>query len=62
MKFGLAAPGPISLNGWRDVWAAGSQIAGIARRQPGSPFAVTQATNRNAFAGFGIQRPIRPCL
>jgi hypothetical protein len=35
------------------------QIAGIARAQSGSPLAVTQATNLNAFAGFGIQRPNR---
>ena len=28
---------------------------GIARRQSGSPIAVTQATNLNAFAGFGVQ-------
>ena len=27
--------------------------------QSGSPLAVTQATNLNAFAGFGIQRPHR---
>ena len=27
--------------------------------QSGSPIAVTQATNLNAFAGFGIQRPNR---
>ncbi|MFN7936114.1 MAG: TonB-dependent receptor [Bryobacteraceae bacterium] len=37
----------------------GWQIGGIARRQSGSPIAVTQATNLNAFAGFGIQRPNR---
>lgn len=37
----------------------GWQIAGIARAQSGSPLAVTQATNQNAFAGFGIQRPNR---
>ncbi len=37
----------------------GWQIAGIARVQSGSPVAVTQATNLNAFAGFGIQRPNR---
>ncbi|MBL8214488.1 MAG: TonB-dependent receptor [Bryobacterales bacterium] len=37
----------------------GWQIAGIARAQSGSPIAVTQATNLNAFAGFGIQRPNR---
>jgi hypothetical protein len=29
----------------------------MARLQSGSPVAVTQATNLNAFAGFGIQRP-----
>jgi len=37
----------------------GWQLAGIARAQSGSPLAVTQATNLNAFAGFGIQRPNR---
>jgi hypothetical protein len=37
----------------------GWQVAGIARMQSGSPIAVTQATNLNAFAGFGIQRPNR---
>jgi hypothetical protein len=43
------------------VWEsrAGWQVAGIARIQSGSPVAVTQATNFNAFAGFGIQRPNR---
>ena len=34
-------------------------MAGIVRLQSGSPLAVTQATNLNAFAGFGIQRPNR---
>jgi hypothetical protein len=48
-----------SLSGWRDVIAGGWQIAGIVRLQSGSPVAVTQATNLNAFAGFGIQRPNR---
>jgi hypothetical protein len=37
----------------------GWQVAGIARAQSGSPLAVTQATNLNAFAGFGVQRPNR---
>ncbi|MBI2689712.1 MAG: TonB-dependent receptor [Acidobacteria bacterium] len=37
----------------------GWQIAGITRIQSGSPIAITQATNLNAFAGFGIQRPNR---
>lgn len=40
-------------------WGKGWQVAGIARTQSGSPVAVTQATNLNAFAGFGIQRPNR---
>lgn len=37
----------------------GWQIGGIVRAQSGSPIAVTQATNFNAFAGFGVQRPNR---
>ncbi|MCC6589018.1 MAG: TonB-dependent receptor [Bryobacterales bacterium] len=40
-------------------WLRGWQLAGIVRLQSGSPVAVTQATNLNAFAGFGIQRPNR---
>src|SRR4029453_8412827 len=48
-----------SLQGWRDVLAGGWQVAGMVRLQSGSPVAVTQATNLNAFAGFGIQRPNR---
>jgi hypothetical protein len=48
-----------SLSGWRDLLAGGWQVAGIVRLQSGSPVAVTQATNFNAFAGFGIQRPNR---
>ena len=37
----------------------GWQVSGIVRAQSGSPISVTQATNLNAFAGFGIQRPNR---
>jgi hypothetical protein len=37
----------------------GWQIGALVRLQSGSPLAVTQATNLNAFAGFGIQRPNR---
>ncbi len=48
-----------TLTGWRDYLAGGWQIATILRFQSGSPIAVTQATNLNAFAGFGIQRPNR---
>jgi hypothetical protein len=32
-------------------------ISGVITLQSGVPVAVTQATNFNAFAGFGIQRP-----
>ncbi|MCX6593537.1 MAG: TonB-dependent receptor [Acidobacteria bacterium] len=47
----------MKLTGWRDKLAGGWQIAGIVRAQSGSPIAVTQQPNLNAFAGFGIQRP-----
>jgi len=33
------------------------EITGVAMLQSGLPLAVTQATNFNAFAGFGTQRP-----
>jgi hypothetical protein len=42
---------------WEPAFARGWQIAAIARAQSGSPIAVTQQPNTNAFAGFGIQRP-----
>jgi hypothetical protein len=48
-----------SLGGWTDLLAGGWQLAGIIRLQSGSPIAVAQATNLNAFAGYGIQRPNR---
>jgi hypothetical protein len=48
-----------SLAGWQDLLAGGWQLAGIVRLQSGSPIVVTQATNLNAFAGYGIQRPNR---
>jgi len=34
-------------------------VAGVVTLQSGIPIAVTQATNFNAFAGFGTQRPNR---
>ncbi len=37
----------------------GWSINGIVHVQSGIPLAVTQATNFNAFAGFGVQRPNR---
>jgi hypothetical protein len=48
-----------TMSGWKDALAGRWQLAGIVRLQSGSPLAVTQATNLNAFAGFGIQRPNR---
>jgi len=48
-----------SLESWRNALAGGWQLAGLLRLQSGSPLAVTQQTNLNAFAGFGIQRPNR---
>lgn len=43
------------------VWSPprGWQMSGIVRAQAGSPVAVIQQPNLNAFAGFGIQRPNR---
>ncbi|MBK9168584.1 MAG: TonB-dependent receptor [Bryobacterales bacterium] len=43
----------------RSRWLRDWQVAGLVRAQSGSPVAVTQATNLNAFAGFGVQRPNR---
>jgi hypothetical protein len=37
----------------------GWELAGVVTLQSGMPLAVTQATNFNAFAGFGTQRPNR---
>src|SRR5262249_372633 len=48
-----------SLSGWADALGGGWRVAGIIRLQSGSPIAITQATNLNAFAGYGIQRPNR---
>jgi len=42
------------------VWGVltnGWQVTGIVLLQSGMPVAVTQTTNFNAFAGFGVQRP-----
>ena len=51
-----------SLSGWQNALIGGWQLAGIVRLQSGSPLPVTQATNLNAFAGFGIQRPNRTAV
>jgi hypothetical protein len=40
------------------VWAVrGWTVASLVTLESGVPIAVTQATNFNAFAGFGVQRP-----
>jgi hypothetical protein len=39
------------------VLASDWTLTGLLTLQSGIPIAVTQATNNNAFAGFGIQRP-----
>ncbi len=44
---------------WDLPWVRGWQLAGVATFQSGTPVAVTQVTNFNAFAGFGTQRPNR---
>jgi hypothetical protein len=45
------------LSGLAGAVASGWTITGILTLQSGTPLAVTQATNHNAFAGFGTQRP-----
>jgi hypothetical protein len=47
-----ASSGPLSwfLGGW--------DVNSLLTLQSGMPFAITQATNFNAFAGFGTQRPM----
>lgn len=44
-------------NGVWGVLANGWQMTGIVLIQSGMPFAITQTTNFNSFAGFGVQRP-----
>jgi len=48
---------PIRTNGLRGALLNDWSISGVATLQSGVPIAVTQATNQNAFAGFGTQRP-----
>jgi hypothetical protein len=44
-------------SGLKGIFANGWQVTGIVALQSGMPFAITQTTNFNAFAGFGVQRP-----
>ena len=41
----------------KGAFKGGWEVTGIVTQQSGLPLAVTQATNFNAFAGFGTQRP-----
>ena len=50
---------PFQPTGVVGLLATGWQLSGIVTIQSGLPLAVTQATNFNAFAGFGTQRPNR---
>ena len=45
------------MHGSMDKLLGGWEMNGIVTLQSGTPVAVTQATNFNAFAGFGTQRP-----
>jgi hypothetical protein len=47
----------IDAGGFWGRLAGGWQLAGVVTLQSGLPVAVSQATNFNAFAGFGTQRP-----
>lgn len=48
-----------SKNGFAGKLLRGWSLNGIVNIQDGIPVAVTQATNFNAFAGYGVQRPNR---
>jgi hypothetical protein len=43
--------------GWKAALSRDWALSGVLTMQSGMPFAVTQTTNFNAFAGFGTQRP-----
>jgi hypothetical protein len=45
--------------GLADRLLGGWSVSGLVQMQSGMPFPVTQVTNFNAFAGFGMQRPNR---
>lgn len=48
---------PVRNVGRMKKFVEGWELAGLIASQSGMPLAVTQATNFNAFAGFGTQRP-----
>ena len=45
------------LSGWRGALANDWTLSTVVTMQSGVPIAITQTTNRNAFAGYGTQRP-----
>jgi hypothetical protein len=47
------------LSGWAGALLNDWTLTSVLTLQSGTPIAITQATNFNAFAGFGIQRPNR---
>jgi outer membrane receptor protein involved in Fe transport len=46
-----------ALDGWLGVVVNDWSVASVITLQSGVPVAITQTTNFNAFAGFGVQRP-----
>jgi hypothetical protein len=48
---------PVHLSGVAGYFTNGWQIAGVLSLQSGLPLAISQITNFNAFAGYGVQRP-----
>ncbi len=48
---------PVHLQGFPAILANGWQITGLVTLQSGLPVPITQVTNFNAFAGYGVQRP-----
>jgi hypothetical protein len=45
-------------SGFMALLLGGWNVNGVVTLESGMPFAITQATNFNAFAGFGTQRPM----
>jgi hypothetical protein len=48
---------PVHVHGFGGKVANGWQISGVVSLQSGLPVPITQITNFNAFAGYGVQRP-----
>jgi hypothetical protein len=48
----------VASSGFMSLLLGGWNVNGVVTFESGMPFAITQATNFNAFAGFGTQRPM----